>query len=253
MTSHAQAGDGTSIAFDLHRAGEGDDERADALPPILFVHGFASDAAVTWEGTGWVRALQRAGRDVVTLDLRGHGRSGRPVDATAYAPEVLAADLLAVLDAAGIAQADVVGYSMGSRVVSAFARLAPSRIRRLVFGGAGPLEVFATWRHDELERMLHTGDFTGNPVAQVVVGPALAAGADPAVLLACIDGMTGAALLRPVAAPLLFVVGELDPVGVGAAALAAEWGEEFVSIPGRNHINVLTARAFKDAVLAFLG
>ncbi|MET1017317.1 MAG: alpha/beta fold hydrolase [Leifsonia flava] len=255
MTRFAASADGTRIAYDVHGGtGGGGIARAagSEQPPILLVHGFASDPRVTWEATGWVRFLQRAGREVITVDLRGHGRSDSPVDAARYTPNAQAADLRAVLDAAHVDLVDVVAYSMGTRIASAFAQLEPSGIRRLVLGGTGPLEVFATWRGDDVERMLRTADFAGNPIAQAVVGPALAAGADPAVLLACIRGMTGAPLLRPGEIPVMIVVGELDPVGAGAAELAAEWRASFASIPGRDHINVLTARAFKDTALAFL-
>ncbi|MEL4320124.1 alpha/beta fold hydrolase [Leifsonia sp. YIM 134122] len=262
MTRFAVSADGTRIAYDVHGATAGaagtagtagDGGAGTGQPPILLVHGFASDPRVTWEATGWVRFLQRAGREVITVDLRGHGRSDSPVDAARYAPDVQAADLRAVLDGARVSIADVVAYSMGARIASALARLAPSSIRRLVLGGTGPLEVFATWRGGDDERMLRTADFDGNPIARAVVGPALAAGADPAVLLACIRGMTGAPLLRPGEIPVLIVVGELDPVGAGAAELAVEWRAAFASIPGRDHINVLTARVFKDAALVFLG
>ncbi|KQQ92529.1 hypothetical protein ASF62_11760 [Leifsonia sp. Leaf325] len=256
MTRVAVSADGTRIAYDMHGASGATGIAGSAgtgQPPILLVHGFASDPRVTWESTGWVRFLQRAGRQVITVDLRGHGRSDSPVDSARYTPDVQTADLSAVLDASHVDLVDVVAYSMGARIASAYARLEPSRIRRLVLGGAGPLEVFATWRGDDVERMLRTADFAGNPIAQAVVGPALAAGADPAVLLACIRGMTGAPLLRPGEVPVMIVVGELDPVGAGAPELATEWGASFASIPGRDHINVLTARAFKDAALAFLG
>ncbi|KQX05708.1 MULTISPECIES: alpha/beta fold hydrolase [unclassified Leifsonia] len=249
MTLFAGAADGVRIAYDIHPR---DATTEPGHRPILLVHGFASDPRVTWEGTGWVRFLQRAGRDVVTIDLRGHGRSDLPVQADSYAPEVQAADLLAVLDAAEVEIADIVAYSMGSRIASAFAQLAPRRIRRLVLGGAGPLEVFSTWRGADVERMLRTGDFTGNAIASAVVGPALAAGADPAVLAACIRGMSAAPLLRPDGVPVLLVVGELDPVASGTEDLASEWGAAYLAVPGRDHINVLTARAFKDAAVAFL-
>ena len=45
---------------------------------------------------------------------------------------------MAVLDSAGADVVDVVGYSMGNRVVSALAELAPERVRRVVIGGSGP-------------------------------------------------------------------------------------------------------------------
>jgi pimeloyl-ACP methyl ester carboxylesterase len=152
-TLHAESVDGVLIAYRVHgaadAAAEAGEARGDAaLPPVLLVHGFASNARVTWEGTGWVSALLAAGRTAITLDLRGHGESDKPVDASSYAPALLGADLRAVLDSAGADAVDVVGYSMGNRVISALTEIAPERVRRVVIGGAGPRELFALWDLD---------------------------------------------------------------------------------------------------------
>ena len=88
------------------------------------------------------------------MDLRGHGASDKPTNGDAYAPDRLGADLVAVLDSAGVRIVDVVGYSMGNRVVSALCELAPDRVRRAVVGGAGPSELFATWSLDEARAYL---------------------------------------------------------------------------------------------------
>ena len=85
---HAEAPDGVLIAYRT----VGEVVSDDGTPPVLLVHGFASDSAVTWEGTGWVRALQDAGRSVILVDLRGHGESDKPSDGDAYSPDRLGAD-----------------------------------------------------------------------------------------------------------------------------------------------------------------
>ncbi|MBT2500910.1 alpha/beta hydrolase [Agromyces sp. ISL-38] len=223
-----------------------------ALPPVLLVHGFASDAAVTWDGTGWVQALREAGRAVITLDLRGHGESDKPVQADSYAPELLGADLLAVVDSAGADQVDLIGYSMGNRVVSAFASLAPERVRRVVIGGAGPHELFASWDLEDARAVLRHDEPSRNPLIDQLLRPAIAAGADREALLACIEGVQGAPLSIPGDIPTLFVAGEKDPVPEGARELALDWDADYVSIPGRDHVSTLTARAFKDAAIEFL-
>jgi pimeloyl-ACP methyl ester carboxylesterase len=249
-TLYAEAPDGVLIAYRVHG---GDGAQGDgALPPVLLVHGFASNEQVTWEGTGWVSALLAAGRSVITLDLRGHGESDKPVDAESYAPELLGADLVAVLDSSGAELVDVIGYSMGNRVVSALTQLAPERVRRVVIGGAGPRELFASWDLDDARAVLLRGEPARNPVIEQVLRPAIAAGADREALLACIEGVQGAQLSIPGDIPALLVAGENDPVPEGAQELAREWGSDFVSIPGRDHVSTLTARAFKDAAIAFL-
>ncbi len=57
--------DGVDIAF--LDSGEGE--------PILLIHGFASNHVVNWGATGWIDTLKRAGRRVVAMDVRGHGKS----------------------------------------------------------------------------------------------------------------------------------------------------------------------------------
>jgi pimeloyl-ACP methyl ester carboxylesterase len=247
-TLHAESADGVLIAYRVHGALEADEQ----LPPVLLVHGFASNAAATWEGTGWVRALLDANRGVVAVDLRGHGDSDKPVGADDYAPERLGGDLLAVLDSVGAGDVDVIGYSMGNRVVSALTELAPERVRRVVIGGAGPTELFATWDLDEVRALLLRDEPARNPVIEQVLRPAIAAGADREALLACIEGVSGAPLLIPGDIPALFVAGEQDPVPVGARELALEWGADYVSVPGRDHVSTLTSRAFKSAAIEFL-
>jgi pimeloyl-ACP methyl ester carboxylesterase len=245
---HAEAPDGVLVAYRVHG-----DVRADAAtPPVLLVHGFASDSVVTWEGTGWVAALRDAGHAVITTDLRGHGESDKPADADSYAPDRLGADLVAVLDSAGVRQADVVAYSMGNRVVSALCELAPERVRRVVVGGAGPSELFATWDLEEVRAYLMDGVPPRNAVISQVLGPAIRAGADREALLACATGVAGAPLAIPGGIPVLFVAGENDPVPAGVQQLALDWGSDLVTVPGRDHVSTLTARAFKDAAVAFL-
>jgi pimeloyl-ACP methyl ester carboxylesterase len=244
----AESPDGVLIAYRAH----GGDQADDATPPVLLVHGFASSADVTWEGTGWVRALQTANRGVITVDLRGHGQSDKPVDADSYAPERLGDDLLAVLDSAGADRVDVIGYSMGNRVVSALATIAPERVRRVVIGGAGPLELFASWDLDDARGVLLRDEPSRNPVIDQVLRPAIAAGADREAMLACIEGVSGAPLSIPGSIPVLFVVGEDDPVPEGARELALDWDADYVSIPGRDHVSTLTSRTFKDAAIDFL-
>jgi pimeloyl-ACP methyl ester carboxylesterase len=247
-TLHAESPDGALIAYRVFGAGDADASQ----PPVLLVHGFASNAEATWQVTGWVRALRDAGREVITVDLRGHGDSDKPADADSYAPERLGEDLVAVLDSAGAATVDVVAYSMGNRVVSDLCALAPERVRRVVIGGAGPQELLATWQLAEARAYLEEGVPPGNELIAQVLGPAIKAGADPDALLACIEGVAGSSLSIPGSTPVLFVVGENDPVPVGVQELAMEWGSDVVTIPGRDHVSTLTARAFKDAAIDFL-
>ncbi|WP_104082481.1 alpha/beta fold hydrolase [Cryobacterium sp. Y11] len=242
MTDFAQRLDGVRIAFDS----------APGERPVLLVHGFASTAVDTWAGSGWVRAFGEAGRTAITPDLRGHGRSDKPHRVADYAPRQLAADLVAVLDTLELDQVDVIGYSMGSRVVAALAQLAPERVRRLVLGGAGPIELFATWNLDEVRRFVLSGEPPTDPAIVAVLGSAIAAGADRQALLACVQGVAGCTLDVPAGIPQLFVAGGADQIPAGVAALAAGRGAQYLELPGRTHLNALASREFKQAALEFL-
>jgi pimeloyl-ACP methyl ester carboxylesterase len=109
----------------------------DKAPPILLIHGFASNHAVNWVNTLWVKTLGHAGRRVVLLDNRGHGQSTKLYDPADYATAIMAEDAVALLDHLGIPRADVMGYSMGARITAFLALAHPDRVRTIVLGGLG--------------------------------------------------------------------------------------------------------------------
>jgi pimeloyl-ACP methyl ester carboxylesterase len=109
--------------------GEGD--------PILLVHGFASTKNVNWVYPTWVSELRKNGRRVIALDNRGHGDSGKLYDAAAYEIAIMAGDVTALMDHLNLERADVMGYSLGSRMMAVLARQAPERLRSAIFGGIG--------------------------------------------------------------------------------------------------------------------
>jgi pimeloyl-ACP methyl ester carboxylesterase len=119
--------DGTSVAYRVFGARPADEDPRDpAHAPVVLVHGTALSQAI-WRGFGWVRALS-PDRPVITLDLRGHGRSGTPHEPRAYAMELLVGDVLAVLDALGLPRVHHVGYSLGARVGFSLAAAHPDRL-----------------------------------------------------------------------------------------------------------------------------
>lgn len=229
--------------------------------PVLLVHGFATTGALTWESTGWVDALAAAGRGALVPDLRGHGGSEAPHDPAAYSPTLLASDLRAVLDAEGLATVDVIGYSMGSWVSLALAGLVPEipagRVRRLVVGGIGTVEQFGNWGIPAVQAAIRHGVEVSAP--DFALGPLLASlrrapGVDLDALAACVEGMGSHPLpLGPTGLPTLLVAGEVDPVAGDAEAAAEILGARLVRVPRRDHITTLSARAFKQAALPFLG
>jgi pimeloyl-ACP methyl ester carboxylesterase len=107
-----------------------------ALPCVVFIHGALHDHSV-W--TLLARYFSHHGHSVLALDQPGHGRSGG-----APLPDVqaLAGWTLALLDAAGVHKAALVGHSMGSLIALEAAARAPERITHLVMvGTAYPMKV----------------------------------------------------------------------------------------------------------------
>ena len=106
------------------------------LPAVVFIHGAEHDHCV------WVlqsRYLAHHGYGVLALDLPGHGRSDGPPLASV---EAIAEWVPALLDAAGVAKAALVGHSMGSLVALDCAGRYPDRISRIaLIGAAFPMRV----------------------------------------------------------------------------------------------------------------
>jgi pimeloyl-ACP methyl ester carboxylesterase len=96
-------------------------------PAVLMLHGFGASLH-TWQG--WADLLSDRFR-VLRLDLPGFALTG-PDPTGDYSDARAAVILAALLDSLGIAQADVVGNSMGGRIAWRFALADPARVRRLV-------------------------------------------------------------------------------------------------------------------------
>ena len=106
------------------------------LPTIVFIHGAAADHTV-WKLQ--TRYFAWHGHGVLALDMPGHGRSDGPPVPTI---EELADWLIAVLDAAGLQQAALVGHSIGSLTTLNAAARYPERVSALaLLGCAYPMRV----------------------------------------------------------------------------------------------------------------
>ena len=109
--------------------GEGD--------PIVLVHGFASSKNVNWVYPTWVSELRKNGRRVIALDNRGHGDSAKLYDPAQYEIATMAGDTVALMDHLKLQRADVMGYSLGSRMTAILAHEQPQRLRSAILGGIG--------------------------------------------------------------------------------------------------------------------
>jgi pimeloyl-ACP methyl ester carboxylesterase len=110
------------LTFDVLDAGPSDGE------PVVLLHGFPQDA------TAWKRvapALHQHGLRTLALDQRGYSPMARPRGRAYYRLRETAGDVLALLDAAGLESAHVVGHDWGGIVAWALGAWHPERVRTL--------------------------------------------------------------------------------------------------------------------------
>jgi pimeloyl-ACP methyl ester carboxylesterase len=223
--------------------------------PIVLVHGFASDYRLNWVGTRWQETLTSAGFKVVGLDCRGHGHSDKPHEEAAYAVDIMAGDVVRLLDHLEIDAAAYIGYSMGGRIGLEVVLGHPKRITRAVLGGVGAAG--AIDRAEQIAHAFRIGEPTDDPVAQTFYRFAASRpDNDLIALAACISGLRperDPERLARIRTPILIVVGDRDDIARGAPELIELIpSARLVTIPGRDHMSAVPAREFKTAALEFL-
>ncbi len=239
--------DGIRLHYELHGAEGG--------KPLIAVHGFASDYRLNWVGTRWQETLVKAGFRVIGLDCRGHGDSDKPHDEAAYSVEIMARDVVRLLDRLDVPAASYLGYSMGSRIGLQVGIDHPARVTRAVLGGIGMAGAVDHAR--QIAHVLRTGEPTADPIAQTFYKFASARPTnDLQALAACIVGLkpeADPARLARIRTPILIVVGDRDTLARGAPELIELIPTaRLVTIPDRDHMSAVVARDFKQAAVDFL-
>ncbi len=239
------------VEIDYERMGDG--------PQIVLVHGLASSKHGNWNQSGWYDFLTGAGREVIALDCRGHGRSGKPHESTAYDGSQMADDVLAVMNAAGVEKADLMGYSMGGGISLALVTREPSRFYSVVIGGAGANVGGDPARRHSIAAALRApaGERIENQTAFGFRRFAQQSNNDLEALAAVMSsnramGATDEAL-SGLRLPMLVVVGDEDEALPGARRLASIVpGAELVVLAGENHLSAVGDARYKEAVGRFL-
>ncbi|MGB1380626.1 MAG: alpha/beta fold hydrolase, partial [Ilumatobacteraceae bacterium] len=104
----------------------------DDLTPVMCVHGWGGSFTDTWERNGFTALLADAGREVIGVDLLGHGQAPKPHEPEAYA------DLTTrVVSSLPDSPVDAIGFSMGALTLLRTAVEHPGAFRRLVLAGIG--------------------------------------------------------------------------------------------------------------------
>jgi len=237
--------DDTHLA--VHRAGEG--------RPVLLLHGLFSDAHTNWIRFGHAARLAEAGFEAIMPDLRAHGQSGKPHDPGAYPPDVLVRDVAAIVDALGLSDYDLAGFSLGART-AARAVISGQSPRRLILAGMG-LEGLAGWDRraaffidaiDRFDNVRH-----GDPAFYAVAFmKTQKTDRDAARLLLQSVDDTREDELSAIAMPALVVCGAQDRDNGSPEALAAALPQgRLEEIPG-THMSSVTEPALGSVLVDFL-
>jgi non-heme chloroperoxidase len=267
----------TTDPVHLHIEDTGGDGR-----PVVLIHGWPLSAQA-WAPQ--VPVLQAAGYRVVAYDLRGVGRSDKPVSGYSY--DTLADDLERVMDQCGLQDVTLVGFSMGGGEVARYVgRHGESRLHSVVFAAAVPPYLLKTPDNPEgplppekaeekkqafkRDRIAYFDQFTANffsadgalqvTQAQRAEAIALCQQSAPHAALACMESFATTDFrgdLKKVTVPTLVIHGEADAVvpleGSGQRTHRAVPHSQLVTVPGAPHgLNLSHAQAFNNALLAFL-
>ncbi|MEJ0029624.1 MAG: alpha/beta hydrolase [Bacteroidota bacterium] len=103
--------------------------------PVMLVHGFIVNME-SWKRAALYTDLVASGYKVVTVDLRGNGKSAKPHEPEAYENDAEAMDLMVLADKLGVTKYAVVGYSRGAIIASRLLIL-DKRVSSVVLGGMG--------------------------------------------------------------------------------------------------------------------
>lgn len=226
--------------------------------PIVLLHGFASNRNENWRRLGWYGAFERKNIRFIAPDMRGHGESSKPHEAEDYAREKLVGDVFALLDHLNIEKADVMGFSMGTRIAMGAALADHKRVDLLILGGIGG--------------RLFEPPLAGNPMAAAMEAEKIDDITEP--LLKSFrqfadeqgeDRLALAALTRAPYSPFtrdmvsqianetLVVAGSRDVLAGDPAELArAMPNAKSVTLPGCDHFSAIAHALFKASVFDFL-
>ena len=223
--------------------------------PLILIHGYFSTAMVNWVRYGHAAKIAARGYRVVMPDLRGHGDSAKPHDASFYPRDVLADDGLALVEHLELSDYDLAGYSLGARTtVRMLSRGATAK--RAIVAGMG------------LEGILHTGGRGGHfrniltnlgkhkPGSAEWLAEAFmkTVGGDPIALLNVLNTFqdTPREALERIEIPTLVLTGAEDDDNGSAEALAAALPKgQYVVVPG-NHMSAVTKPDLGAAMADFL-
>lgn len=220
--------------------------------PVVLVHGWGGSYESTWRSSGLVDLLNDVDREVIGVDLLGHGSAPRPHDPGEYS------DLTArVLEAIGDRTVDAVGFSLGAMTLLRAAIEHPMSFNKLVLAGIGKnvIEPRDEIAHARLVAALEGRGDPDDNIGRLFVQYAEAAGNDRIALTAIMK--RASAPFEPdhfsaVSADTLVVIGDKDFAGPGEPLVSALPNARLVTLRNCDHFATTENFGFFDAVLDFL-
>ena len=232
--------DGTKIYYEARGEGK----------PVLLVHGFIVDGN-SWKRSALYDDLLHEGYEVITLDMRGNGKSGKPHDSTAYDNDAEAKDIMLLMYFLKIKQYRIFGYSRGS-IITARLLVLDKRIQDAVLGGMGADFTNPLWPR----RIMFYHALRGDSVPQLkgLVDYVQQQKLDQLALayLQRSQPSTSKEALSKVTQPVLVISGSEDADNGSAAELAKLLPNSTLAIVPGDHNHASSTKEFSAAVIEFL-
>ncbi len=222
--------------------------------PVLLVHGWGGSFALTWQGSGFTELLRDADREVIGVDLLGHGEAPKPHEPEAYV------DLTTrIVEALPDQPVDAVGFSLGAITLLQLAIREPHRFNRLVLAGIGRNVVHPEADDGRGERIIAAVEGTApdsDTGSLVFANYARQGNNDKDALVAVLrrprqPDLTAADFAR-VTCPTLVVIGDRDFAGPGDPLADALPNATLKTLRNTDHFATPESFGFIDATLEFL-
>jgi pimeloyl-ACP methyl ester carboxylesterase len=234
------ADDGVKIYYEVKGKGE----------PVVLVHGFVVNSE-SWKKSSLYNDLSNHGFQVITLDLRGNGRSDKPHTPEAYEKDAETKDIMKLMDILKIRRYSVVGYSRGAIITSRLT-VHDKRVTRAVLGGMGSDFTNPEWPRRKMFYRALMGDAV--PELEGFIKYVNESGLDRQALAYMQHGQpsTSPKELAEVKIPVLVICGTEDEDNGSSKGLADMIPSSvYVRVPG-NHNNTASTESFSKEVIAFL-
>jgi pimeloyl-ACP methyl ester carboxylesterase len=232
--------DGTKIWYEVKGAGE----------PVVLVHGFIVNGE-SWKKAPLYTDLIKAGYKVIVLDMRGNGKSDKPHDASSYANDAEAKDIIGLLNSLQIKKYAVVGYSRGS-IITARLLILDKRIGKAVMGGMGTDFTDPEWPRRKLFYRALSGDTVAELVQMVNYVKKSGLDQQALALLQKEQPSTSAETLKKVKQPVLVICGREDSDNGSARDLAKLFKNGLYKTTPGDHNNATGTPEFSAAIIQFL-